>query len=355
MKPWLHGWWHSRHHYDREDPQFRRVQLIETILALLQVYFFAIGVMNITVFDLPAMAVVDFIGCAIATVIMVYFRYRNNVELVAWLIVVLIGAILVIFIQSAEGRNYALYWLTIFPPVAFFLLGRKVGFYLSVVFFVYCFSFIAIESPYWRPAIFKAESLSNMLLATTILILLFRHFELTRAEAFEALERKNTQLQHLSTTDSLTGLINRSKLDQILGEQLAQAQLKSTPLCVMLMDIDFFKQINDSYGHLTGDQMLIQAAQLLQRHTHENCAIGRWGGEEFMSICPHTDAVSAGDLAESLRAAMAAHVFANELTLTVSIGIGRFRHGDSVTALVRRADEALYQAKEDGRNCVRML
>lgn len=355
MKSWMYGWWHSPHHYDREDPQFRRVQLIETILALLQVYFFAIGVMNITVFDLPMMAVVDFIGCAFAIAIMVYFRLRNNVELVAWLIVVLIGAILVIFIQSAEGRNYALYWLTIFPPVAFFLLGRKVGFYLSVVFFVYCFSFIAIESPYWRPAVFKAESLSNMLLATTILILLFRHFELTRAEAYEALEKKNSQLERLSTTDSLTGLSNRGKLDQLLGQHVAQAQLQSSPLCVMLIDIDYFKQINDNHGHLAGDQMLVEAAAVLAQNNLEQHAMGRWGGEEFMAICPHTDGVSAGELAEALRAAMANHVFTNQLSLTVSIGIGRFRHGDSVTALVRRADEALYQAKEDGRNCVRML
>lgn len=328
---------------------------METTLALMQVYFFAIGIMNITVFDLPVMAVVDFIGCALAIAIMVYFRFSNNVELVAWLIVVLIGAILVVFIQSAEGRNYALYWLTIFPPVAFFLLGRKVGFYLSVVFFVYCFSFIAIESPYWQPAVFKAEALSNMLLATTILILLFRHFELTRAEAFEALERKNSQLERISVTDALTGLMNRSKLDQSLGEQVAQAQLKSTPLCVMLIDIDYFKQINDNHGHLAGDQMLIEAAQVLQRHSQEPCQMGRWGGEEFMSICPATDGVNAGEMAEGLRAAMANHSFENKLSLTVSIGIGRFRHGDSVTALVRRADEALYQAKEDGRNCVRML
>ena len=355
MKSWLYGWWHSRQHYDREDPKFRRVQLMETTLALMQVYFFAIGIMNITVFDLPVMAVVDFIGCALAIAIMVYFRFSNNVELTAWLIVVLIGAILVVFIQSAEGRNYALDWLTVFPPLAFFLLGRKVGFYLSVVFFVYCFSFIAIESPYWQPAVFKAEALSNMLLATTILILLFRHFELTRAEAFAALERKNIQLQHLSTTDSLTGLSNRGKLDHILGEQLAQAQLKSTPLCVMLVDIDYFKQINDNYGHLAGDQMLIEAAKVLQKYSREPYQLGRWGGEEFMYICPHTDGVSAGEIAEALRAGMAEHVFANERSLTVSVGIGRFRHGDSVTALVRRADDALYQAKEDGRNCVRML
>jgi diguanylate cyclase (GGDEF)-like protein len=328
---------------------------METILALMQVYFFAIGIMNITVFDLPVMAMVDFIGCALAIAIMVYLRYSNNVELVAWLIVVLIGAILVVFIQSAEGRNYALYWLTIFPPVAFFLLGRKVGLYLSVVFFVYCFSFIAIESPYWQPAVFKAEALSNMLLATTILILLFRYFELTRAEAYAALERKNSQLEQLSVTDALTGLVNRSKLDQNLGEQVAQAQLQSTPLCVMLIDIDYFKQINDNHGHLAGDQMLIEAAQVLKQHSTEHGHMGRWGGEEFMYICPTTDAVSAGELAEKLRTAMASHIFGNKLSLTISIGIGRFRHGDSVTALVRRADDALYQAKEDGRNCMRML
>lgn len=351
----MNGWWHSRHQYNQEDPQFRRVQLMETTLALMQVYFFAIGIMNITVFDLPAMAIVDFIGCALAIAIMVYFRYSNNVELVAWLTVVLIGAILVVFIQSTEGRNYALYWLTIFPPVAFFLLGRKVGFYLSVVFFVYCFSFIAIESPYWKPAVFKAEALSNMLLATTILILLFRHFELTRAEAFEALERKNSQLELLSITDSLTGLMNRSKLDQTLAEQVAHAQLNSTPLCVMLIDIDYFKHINDNHGHLAGDQMLIEAAKILKQHSQDDVDMGRWGGEEFMCICPNIDGVSAGDIAERLRAVMADRQFENKLSLTISIGIGRFRHGDSVTALVRRADEALYQAKEDGRNCVRML
>lgn len=352
MRNWRHGWWQSKRVFQRDDPRFRRLQLIQTILVIMQVYLFLVGLMNIFVFYIPQMAVVDFVGVGIASVLLHFLKQTQAIDKIAWVTVIAVALILIVFMHLADGRNYALYWLTVLPPIAFFLLGRVHGLWVSLAFFGYCFSFIAWDSPTWEAAVFKPESLSNMILASVILILVFRHFEITRADTYRALEEKNRLLKQLSHTDVLTQTLNRAGVNERLLESLRKAAAgEISELAVALIDIDYFKTINDNAGHLVGDQVLCEVTKLLQQEAND-ATVGRWGGEEFILFTTTTKADDMLTRAEKIRAQIAAHQFSHGRPLTVSIGVTAYRAGDDLISILQRADDALYRAKEGGRNQV---
>lgn len=159
----------------------------------------------------------------------------------------------------------------------------------------------------------------------------------------------------LSATDRLTGIANRRKLDEVLDYEHQRSNRTSSPLAAIIADIDHFKAINDNYGHMTGDQVLIEIAKLLQRGVRQVDSVGRWGGEEFMILCPDTGLSGAGELAEKLRQVIAAHQFVGVGQKTCSFGVAEYCLGESIESLIHRADAALYQAKEGGRNQVAVV
>jgi len=166
------------------------------------------------------------------------------------------------------------------------------------------------------------------------------------------LQQLNLELERLSVTDKLTGLFNRLKLDVVLTGEIDRAARFAQPFSIILIDIDYFKQVNDRYGHPVGDQVLEQFASILIRNMRKVDTVGRWGGEEFLFICPNTDSAGARQLAENLRAAIEDTGFPIVGSITASFGVSGFQANDQANDIVARADEALYAAKNNGRNCV---
>lgn len=166
------------------------------------------------------------------------------------------------------------------------------------------------------------------------------------------LTRLNRELARLSVTDRLTGLYNRLKIDQSLDAEIHRAQRTGQPLSVIMLDVDHFKQVNDKLGHQAGDQVLVTLTQLLSLRTREIDIAGRWGGEEFIVICPYTPLDGALALAESVRAAIDTHPFGAGRHISASLGVSSYVAGDTGKDLVARADAALYVAKGAGRNQV---
>jgi len=207
------------------------------------------------------------------------------------------------------------------------------------------------------PSTISAKGLRIRLCAAKRLAQLQNAWEKDRAQLRQIaaeLAVANRRLANAALTDLLTGLPNRrSAMDQ-LEQAWSAASRSSLPLAVMVIDIDHFKQINDSYGHAAGDRVLREAAATLRASARREDSVCRIGGEEFLVICPNTDLKSAMLSAERLRASMAAErmtIGQTEKTLTVSIGVAR-REPDTVDidALVSLADQALYAAKAAGRN-----
>lgn len=189
-----------------------------------------------------------------------------------------------------------------------------------------------------------------------------RHDELGElAAAFNAMagriEADQAALAELASRDGLTGLYNHRTFYVLLGDELARAKRFQRPVSLLLLDIDHFKRVNDTHGHLAGDAALRELCELLRREARAVDRVCRYGGEEITLILPETDIEAAVRLAERLRAAVEAQAFdvgtGTPPHLTVSIGAASWpAHADNAQALVAAADAALYAAKRGGRNRV---
>ena len=159
-------------------------------------------------------------------------------------------------------------------------------------------------------------------------------------------------LEHVSKTDPLTQINNRVSLDKSLHNEMYKFERYGTPCSIIMIDVDHFKKINDQYGHLVGDKVLIGISRSLANMTRVSDIVGRWGGEEFMIICPNTDLNGGRSLAELLRKHIAGQEFDENIHATVSLGVSVFEKGLSAERAVKNADELLYKAKSRGRNRV---
>lgn len=164
------------------------------------------------------------------------------------------------------------------------------------------------------------------------------------------------EVEKFSQTDGLTGLFRRGVLDERLNEEVLRAQTFKTTFCLMLLDIDKFKDLNDTYGHQFGDEVLRRVGELLRGSVYETDFVARYGGEEFAILLPRAEPAGVLRKAEAVRKAIESAVFElamQRIKVTVSLGISHFpRDGQTADAIVRQADRALYHAKDSGRNVV---
>jgi two-component system cell cycle response regulator len=170
----------------------------------------------------------------------------------------------------------------------------------------------------------------------------------------------NARLEQLAQTDPLTQLLNRRALTERIATEMERATRHDSSLALLMIDLDHFKKVNDSYGHLVGDDVLRDIGRLLLNTIRGSDIVARYGGEEFVLLLPETDEVGAVSFAERIRTAVEAYEFDRgddqpALKLTASIGVSVFPAArvETVEDLFSRADSALYRAKADGRNRVR--
>jgi diguanylate cyclase (GGDEF)-like protein len=164
------------------------------------------------------------------------------------------------------------------------------------------------------------------------------------------LERK--ELRRLATIDKLTKLWNRTKLDETLHEQNEKMLNPSHDYSVMLIDIDLFKSVNDNFGHNVGDSVIVELADILRKEVASDGLVGRWGGEEFMVILTKPNSNKAPEIAQRIRQTVQEHRFATVGKITVSVGVCVVAHKTRTIEVIDIADQALYQAKNLGRNRV---
>jgi diguanylate cyclase (GGDEF)-like protein len=160
------------------------------------------------------------------------------------------------------------------------------------------------------------------------------------------------EMRTLAHTDALTGLANRRAAQEVLGREVARAGRYDRDLAVLMLDLDRFKVLNDTYGHPVGDRLLVALSERLRAYVRASDFVARWGGEEFVVVAPETAMPFSLQLGEQLRGQIEKDPFLGGHRITVSVGVAAFRAGDDVDALVERADAAMYQAKESGRNRV---
>ncbi len=253
-------------------------------------------------------------------------------------------------------------------PVIFLIYSVLLVFILSTILF-YIFSRIVRDITYLRKvtSMFKENDFSEIPKMSAMLrkektrdeLYYLKRSILTMAQELEALisqlEAEKEKLEELAYTDTLTGLKNRRFFLEEAKRVIAEAERYGEPVSLMMLDIDFFKRINDEYGHDVGDEVLKKLAEVIRNNIRSSDIAARFGGEEFIILLPRTPADKAVIVAERIRQAFKRTkvlVDGKEVGTTVSIGIAEFKKGESIEELIKRADEALYEAKNTGKDKV---
>ena len=169
------------------------------------------------------------------------------------------------------------------------------------------------------------------------------------------IEKRSKTLELLAATDPLTQIYNRMKIGHLMETEIARSIKTKRALSLVAIDIDYFKKINDTYGHQVGDDVLIKVVDIIKSKIRNNDIFGRWGGEEFMLLLVGANIDVAIERAETFRESLAGHDFVQPTTVTSSFGVSTFKEGDTMGSFIKRADEALYAAKRNGRNRVEYI
>jgi diguanylate cyclase (GGDEF)-like protein len=235
----------------------------------------------------------------------------------------------VVLTDTCSEPGWSMEWIRSYAAAPIIVKGRLVGF---------------INLVGLRPGFFTAEHASRL-----------RAFADQVAMAIEN-ARLYAEVERLATLDEVTGVANRRRLFELGQREFERARRYDTPLSAILLDLDHFKQINDTYGHHAGDRVLAGIAAAIQASVRQIDLFGRYGGEEFVLLLPDSPLPAAVEVAERLRALVENLRFdtaRGELRVTVSLGVAQLAHGiPALPTLIDRADQAMYAAKQAGRNRV---
>lgn len=275
-----------------------------------------------------------------------------------WFMTLGISVKLVYFLFFSEGRIYNEFveispWMYINYLLPFFIFGSRIATVVSsTVFGVW----VMISAVYLVIHNGTAETseiwsvFSQTYFAQCILIVFVALY--ARLQTFYLDAQKSAgRMELMARTDFLLDIANRRSMQIELTKQIAHAEKFGTSLSVVLMDIDHFKQINDTHGHHVGDAVLIEVSSLLKKDLSDQNFFGRWGGEEFLIILPNCSRMKSSNCAEKIREAFETHHFQIG-HVSATFGVAEYREGDNSQSLLKKADHALYNGKQLGRNRV---
>jgi diguanylate cyclase (GGDEF)-like protein len=274
----------------------------------------------------------------------------------------------VVFIALAATRHqYAAYTLVAalglgLPLLAMGLLALRLGLgparWVVAFFSVASAALLVVRAVriVWADAgigeLFETDALSSLTFTTLFGAIITGSFAFLEMQR----QRAEDQIRQMAMTDALTGLLNRQAFEEAARRELARSRRDGLPVSFLMADLDHFKHVNDTFGHLAGDQVLIEVSRAMRASLREQDALARYGGEEFCAVLAATGGQQALQAAERLRAAVASLEIAalRGQSITVSVGVTVNGAADEagVSGCVRRADEALYRAKNTGRNRV---
>jgi len=317
---------------------------LKIFLAITIIIMFPFALVNAFYFHLIPLAIFEF-GVGVFSVGM-FFMTRNSrqYQLVSYMYVALAAIVMLTILLHLQTEESTLIWLGIFPVIAYSLLGCRKGAIAHTLFSValiasLLFGWYAI--PYAPSAITLANVVGTAFAYGVFIYL----YEFSKNEAIQRYYRR-------SFVDELTSTGNRKMFTAILEKSKALARRGQKSLSLIMIDIDHFKQINDTHGHVVGDLVLVEFARLLSDNIRSSDTLSRWGGEEFAIILPETNQCQAIVLAEKLRKIIQEYPFSIVGSLTASFGVTEVLTDELDEESIRHADRALYRAKENGRNRV---
>ena len=277
---------------------------------------------------------------------------KNKVKLSSYIIIYSLYALMLYLVYSGGVASTGPLWIFIVPPVSLYVHGLRRGLINIAVFVLLICLIMFIPQSFYAHAIYPIEFKLRLLYSFLTISFLSALYEYSRSELYNKALELNQKFHRLAHYDDLTGLHNRRDAQLKLNEQIAVADV-SKPFSILLCDIDFFKLVNDKYGHSAGDAVLAELSQVFKTSLRETDYVARWGGEEFLFILAQTDQTEAFDVAERLRCTVFQHPISlddEDIRVTISIGIKQYNPQLTLDQLINHADKALYEAKRLGRN-----
>jgi len=263
------------------------------------------------------------------------------------------------YLLITGGENGSgIFWLYGYPLLAFAILGMHYGTLLmaAILSVTACVLFI----PDWLgiDLVYPMNTRIRFIGSIVFVTLMAYTMERARVIASQSHQRASDALKELARTDELTGLLNRRGMSERVSQELIRSVRDDQEMSVVLCDVDFFKKVNDQYGHDVGDQVLIRLADKLQATVRGSDSVGRWGGEEFLILLPNTSVEKAYQLVERIRLSIARQDYqfhGANFNISISCGLASTKFSRDMRTLLKAADISLYEAKEQGRNCTRPI
>jgi diguanylate cyclase (GGDEF)-like protein len=339
----------------------RRAMMAKALSRIIAFIVMLFMVLNIFVYDKPLTAFIEAIASMVAIYAMSKLKNKETFEFAINLSSANIFILMLVYIFLNKNDNFALIWTIAIPIFEIYLNGHKKGLIISAIFYTIIFiaSYMGIGS--WQNEAWDQHSYIQFVTASLVFLCIIYIDELSVYKTYLLLEEKEKaeqenleKLKFIADRDHLTKLYNRRKINEILFREIKKSKRYDYNFCIAILDMDFFKKVNDTYGHNVGDEVLVEFAELITKKLRDTDFVGRWGGEEFIIIFTHTDMDVAYHKCEKIRKDILKSRFSKEkIALTCSIGLAQPKEEDSeIEELIHRADEALYEAKYSGRNCV---
>jgi len=320
-----------------------------------QKYLFASFILWMGMFILPLLAYFDFqygflyaataklvvaVSCPLSLYLAKRLQWQRGLTLVAsysLFFMTLFGAV------TKMGSIYGLIWIPILPLLFIYTGGRRLGLLQTLIYLlVMSLSFFYLhQDAFGQDAVVVYLQTLLAYSIVTVVAFIYEHTQLKM--------RSGLQLQ--ADLDFLTGSMNRRGLVRGIEAEMDACVRHGTRFSLILLDLDDFKRINDRRGHDVGDLVLQGVVRLMRQQLRKNDLLGRWGGEEFILILPHTRLSEAAIMAERLRSSLAQQVFSRDVVVTASFGVTEYRSGEALNDLIQRVDQTQYQAKRS-KNCV---
>ncbi len=281
------------------------------------------------------------------------FSFNRNSFRSRCVVLSTVAVLFCVLVATGGENNTGPLWLYVFPPLVFYLTGPLAGCLLALVCLgmtVVIFRFPELPLVTADYSVdFQLRFLLTLLFETVFCFVLDFSRRQTRTQLLEVARL----FEYAARTDELTKLANRREMRAQLTKELARHERNEHPFSVVLIDVDFFKRINDQFGHEAGDQVLVEFAELLESLCRKADVASRWGGEEFLVLLPDTSLLQALILAERLRASTEAKTFVygdRSFSITISAGVCSVAQHNTLESLLNQADHNLYEAKSQGRN-----
>lgn len=344
---------------DQDPFLYRRLILTASLLGITLVAFIAFTIINYNRAKFQ-LVVIDLTTIIVNLFALYLLFIKKKIVLAGFVATSMLFSFLIVLSYLTKNHEFGLVWTLCFPLFVIPILGKVRGLIMIAIFYCILLPIVFMgigdwDNGYWSLTSFMRFTASSM---TVVFIAYF--FESSTLAAYDlvlsnrAKEIKYLEkLETLSVTDQLTGLYNRRYFDDQFNREQEKVNRYGSQLCLIMVDLDHFKVINDRFGHQVGDSVLVEFSQLFKQGIRTTDILSRWGGEEFIALLPGTSLANAAIIAEKLRALTEEHLFSTAEKLTASFGVTEVKkQSEGEWKAIQNADMALYQAKREGRNRV---